>query len=250
MLPELNGHSVHPAVALSYPLCLQQYQNGESEESHEQFLKALQNAVSTFVNRMKSNHMRGRSITNDSAVLSLFQSINTMHPQLLELLNQLDERRRRCPPSGVPLMIPGALGHPRLFAYTPLSLSIPPQHAHVRWSHWWGLLCSFLSPALGPTALLKENRGPHHLGSQPMKGLSYPLPYTVYYEGLQDKLAQIRDARGALSALREEHREKLRRAVEEAERQRQIQLAQKLEIMRQKKQVWQLTQHVGRGGPG
>ncbi|KAM3845649.1 hepatocyte growth factor-regulated tyrosine kinase substrate isoform 1-T1 [Vipera latastei] len=131
----------------------QQYQNGETDESHEQFLKALQNAVTTFVNRMKSNHLRGRSITNDSAVLSVFQSINSMHPQLLELLNQLDERR-------------------------------------------------------------------------------------LYYEGLQDKLAQIRDARGALSALREEHREKLRRAAEEAERQRQIQLAQKLEIMRQKKQEY------------
>ncbi|KAM4691246.1 hepatocyte growth factor-regulated tyrosine kinase substrate isoform 2-T2 [Rhinophrynus dorsalis] len=132
---------------------MEQYQNGESEENHEQFLKALQNAVTTFVNRMKSNHMRGRSITNDSAVLSLFQSINNMHPQLLELLNQLDERR-------------------------------------------------------------------------------------LYYEGLQDKLAQIRDARGALNALRDEHREKLRRAAEEAERLRQIQLAQKLEIMRQKKQEY------------
>ncbi|XP_039200885.1 hepatocyte growth factor-regulated tyrosine kinase substrate isoform X4 [Crotalus tigris] len=131
----------------------QQYQNGETDESHEQFLKALQNAVTTFVNRMKSNHLRGRSITNDSAVLSVFQSINSMHPQLLELLNQLDERR-------------------------------------------------------------------------------------LYYEGLQDKLAQIRDARGALNALREEHREKLCRAAEEAERQRQIQLAQKLEIMRQKKQEY------------
>ncbi|KAI5934070.1 hepatocyte growth factor-regulated tyrosine kinase substrate isoform X2 [Manis javanica] len=131
----------------------EQYQNGESEENHAQFLKALQNAVTTFVNRMKSNHVRGRSITNDSAVLSLFQSINGMHPHLLELLNQLDERR-------------------------------------------------------------------------------------LYYEGLQDKLAQIRDARGALSALREEHREKLRRAAEEAERQRQIQLAQKLEVMRQKKQEY------------
>ncbi|XP_018089683.1 hepatocyte growth factor-regulated tyrosine kinase substrate L homeolog isoform X1 [Xenopus laevis] len=132
---------------------MEQYQNGESEENHEQFLKALQNAVTTFLNRMKSNHMRGRSITNDSAVLSLFQSINNMHPQLLEMLNQLDERR-------------------------------------------------------------------------------------LYYEGLQDKLAQIRDARGALNALRDEHREKLRRAAEEAERQRQIQLAQKLEIMRQKKQEY------------
>ncbi|XP_028912847.1 hepatocyte growth factor-regulated tyrosine kinase substrate isoform X2 [Ornithorhynchus anatinus] len=130
-----------------------EYQNGESEEEHEQFLKGLQNAVTTFVNRMKSNHLRGRSITNDSAVLSLFQSINNMHPQLLHLLNQLDERR-------------------------------------------------------------------------------------LYYEGLQDKLAQVRDARGALNALRDEHREKLRRAAEEAERQRQIQLAQKLEIMRQKKQEY------------
>lgn len=81
----------------------QQYQNGESEESHAQFLKALQNAVTTFVNRMKSNHVRGRSITNDSAVLSLFQSINGMHPRLLELLNQLDERRRRCRRSRGPL---------------------------------------------------------------------------------------------------------------------------------------------------
>ncbi|XP_021561853.1 hepatocyte growth factor-regulated tyrosine kinase substrate isoform X3 [Carlito syrichta] len=149
-LPETDAQ---PIPSSGGPFSEQQYQNGESEESHEQFLKALQNAVTTFVNRMKSNHMRGRSITNDSAVLSLFQSINSMHPQLLELLNQLDERR-------------------------------------------------------------------------------------LYYEGLQDKLAQIRDARGALSALREEHREKLRRAAEEAERQRQIQLAQKLEIMRQKKQEY------------
>ncbi|XP_047663804.1 hepatocyte growth factor-regulated tyrosine kinase substrate isoform X2 [Tachysurus fulvidraco] len=131
----------------------QQYQNGESEENHEQFLKALQNSVTTFLNRVKSNHMRGRSITNDSAVLSLFQSINNMHPQLLELLNQLDEKR-------------------------------------------------------------------------------------LYYEGLQDKLAQVRDARAALNALRDEHREKVRHAAEEAERQRQIQLAQKLEIMRQKKQEY------------
>ncbi|XP_062826829.1 hepatocyte growth factor-regulated tyrosine kinase substrate isoform X3 [Anolis carolinensis] len=148
--PAAQSTEVQPA-----PLSIveQQYQNGETDESHEQFLKALQNAVTTFVNRMKSNHLRGRSITNDSAVLSLFQSINSMHPQLLELLNQLDERR-------------------------------------------------------------------------------------LYYEGLQDKLAQIRDARGALNALREEHREKLRRAAEEAERQRQIQLAQKLEIMRQKKQEY------------
>ncbi|XP_049632101.1 hepatocyte growth factor-regulated tyrosine kinase substrate [Suncus etruscus] len=163
--PTVDGHG-GPAPVLETPLPdsdpqpepspggpFSEGQDGEAEENHAQFLKALQNAVTTFVNRMKSNHVRGRSVINDSAVLSLFQSINAMHPQLLELLNQLDERR-------------------------------------------------------------------------------------LYYEGLQDKLAQIRDARGALSALREEHREKLRRAAEEAERQRQIQLAHKLEIMRQKKQEY------------
>lgn len=71
----------------------------------------------------------------------------------------------------------------------------------------------------------------------PVSELSHHMLSAVYYEGLQDKLAQVRDARAALNALRDEHREKLRRAAEEAERQRQIQLAQKLEIMRQKKQV-------------
>jgi GTP1/Obg family GTP-binding protein len=60
----------------------------------------------------------------------------------------------------------------------------------------------------------------------------------VYYEGLQDKLAQVKDARAALDALREEHREKLRRQAEEAERIRQMQMAHKLEIMRKKKQEY------------
>lgn len=60
----------------------------------------------------------------------------------------------------------------------------------------------------------------------------------MYYEGLQDKLAQVKDARAALNALREEHREKLRREAEMAERQRQLQMAQKLDIMRKKKQEY------------
>merc|ERR1719278_339710 len=57
----------------------------------------------------------------------------------------------------------------------------------------------------------------------------------VKYEGLQDKLTQIKDARAALDALREEELERKRREQEELERQRQIQLAAKLEVMRKKK---------------
>jgi len=57
----------------------------------------------------------------------------------------------------------------------------------------------------------------------------------LHYEGLQDKLTQVRDARAALDALREEERERRRREAEEAERQRQIQMAYKLDQMRKKK---------------
>lgn len=128
------------------------YQNGEVDEE-EQFLNALRSSIEIFVNRMKSNSLRGRSIANDSSVQTLFMTLNSMHPQLLKYMDQQDENRSQ-------------------------------------------------------------------------------------YESLQDKLAQIRDAREALDALRDEHREKRRIEQEELERQRQIAMAQKLEIMRQKKQEY------------
>ena len=59
--------------------------------------------------------------------------------------------------------------------------------------------------------------------------------HRVKYEGLQDRLTQIKDARAALDALREEEMERKRREQEELERQRQVQLAAKLEVMRKKK---------------
>ncbi|XP_011307176.1 hepatocyte growth factor-regulated tyrosine kinase substrate [Fopius arisanus] len=60
----------------------------------------------------------------------------------------------------------------------------------------------------------------------------------VGYEGLQDKLTQVKDARAALDALREEHKDRLRREAEEIERMKQLQMAQKLDIMRKKKQEY------------
>ena len=59
----------------------------------------------------------------------------------------------------------------------------------------------------------------------------------AYYESLQDKLAQLKDAREALNDLREEHNERKRREREELERQRQVAMAARLEKLRQKKQV-------------
>ncbi|NWQ82189.1 HGS kinase, partial [Columbina picui] len=50
------------AGAERLPVPQQQYQNGESEENHEQFLKALQNAVTTFLRRAAEEAERQRQI--------------------------------------------------------------------------------------------------------------------------------------------------------------------------------------------
>lgn len=77
-----------------------------------------------------------------------------------------------------------------------------------------------------------------NMHSQLLKYIQEQDDLRMHFEGLQDKLNQARDARAALDALREEHRERLRREAEEAERIRQIQMAHKLEIMRKKKQEY------------
>ena len=124
-----------------------------TSDEDQKLLTNLRTSIEIFMNRMRSNQIRGRSISNDSAVQTLFQTINSMHPQVLQMLNHLEESR-------------------------------------------------------------------------------------LMQEALQDKLTQMKDARAALDALRADHAEKLRREAEEAERLRQIQMSQKLQLMRQKKQEY------------
>ncbi|KAH8293168.1 hypothetical protein KR044_009654, partial [Drosophila immigrans] len=119
----------------------------------DDFAANMRAQVEIFVNRMKSNSSRGRSICNDSSVQTLFMTLTSLHSQQLCYIKEMDDKR-------------------------------------------------------------------------------------MWYEQLQDKLAQIKDSRAALDVLRQEHVEKLRRIAEEQERQRQMQMAQKLEIMRQKKQEY------------
>ncbi|XP_073826218.1 hepatocyte growth factor-regulated tyrosine kinase substrate-like [Musca autumnalis] len=123
------------------------------EQKIDDFAANMRAQVEIFVNRMKSNSSRGRSIANDSSVQTLFMTLTNLHSQQLSFIKELDDKR-------------------------------------------------------------------------------------MWYEQLQDKLAQIKDSRAALDDLRNEHAENLRRMAEEQERQRQIQMAQKLEIMRKKKQEY------------
>ncbi|KAK9704184.1 VHS domain [Popillia japonica] len=147
-----------PSVPASAPIAhqitdIKFKENGLIDIGMDDFVNTLRSQVEIFINRMKSNSSRGRSIVSDSSVQTLFMSLTSMHSQLLKYIQQHDDSR-------------------------------------------------------------------------------------LHYERLQDKLAQVKDARAALDALREEHRLKLKREAEEAERQRQLQMAHKLEIMRKKKQEY------------
>ena len=42
---------------------------------------------------MKSDHSRGRSVANDSAVQGLFMTISQMHPQLLKCVEEQEAQR-------------------------------------------------------------------------------------------------------------------------------------------------------------
>ena len=64
-----------------------------SAEDREQFLAALRSSIEIFVNRMRSNSQRGRSIANDSSVQTLFMTLTAMHPQLLQYIHQQEDQR-------------------------------------------------------------------------------------------------------------------------------------------------------------
>ena len=125
----------------------------------EKFTKNLSMSLDIFLNRMRADQVRGKPIAMDMTVQTLFKQVSELHPKLLEMMHDAEERR----------------------------------------THW---------------------------------------------EQLADKVNMISDARTALNALRDEHKQEVRRRAEEAERQRQILLAQKLEMMRQKKRQYLETQRA------
>uniref|UniRef100_A0A5S6QYU6 Hepatocyte growth factor-regulated tyrosine kinase substrate n=1 Tax=Trichuris muris TaxID=70415 RepID=A0A5S6QYU6_TRIMR len=66
-------------------------QNGA--ESLDDFVAALNERLNAFVNRVKSNQARGRSVITDTALQNTFMSLTSMHSELLKHLQELDDRR-------------------------------------------------------------------------------------------------------------------------------------------------------------
>ncbi|XP_050345855.1 hepatocyte growth factor-regulated tyrosine kinase substrate [Nymphalis io] len=69
-------------------------QDDEAQDKEiDDFVETLKSQVEIFVNRMKSNSSRGRSIANDTSVQTLFMNITAMHSQLLRYIQQQDDKR-------------------------------------------------------------------------------------------------------------------------------------------------------------
>ncbi|XP_075973657.1 hepatocyte growth factor regulated tyrosine kinase substrate isoform X2 [Anticarsia gemmatalis] len=69
-------------------------QDDDSEDKEiDEFVESLKSQVEIFVNRMKSNSSRGRSIANDTSVQTLFMNITAMHSRLLRFIQQQDDKR-------------------------------------------------------------------------------------------------------------------------------------------------------------
>ena len=72
-------------------MVIQVEQNGyTSGEEDEQFMDALEKSMEIFVNRMKSDSLRGRSIGGDSSVQTLFMTLSAMHTELVKNMQKLD----------------------------------------------------------------------------------------------------------------------------------------------------------------
>jgi growth factor-regulated tyrosine kinase substrate len=65
----------------------------EKDAEIDEFTQMMRTQVEIFVNRMKSNSSRGRSIANDTSVQTLFMNITSMHSRLLTYIKEMDDKR-------------------------------------------------------------------------------------------------------------------------------------------------------------
>lgn len=65
---------------------------GDDVEINE-FSNTMKTQVEIFVNRMKSNSSRGRSISTDSSVQTLFMNLTSLHSRLLTFIKDMDDKR-------------------------------------------------------------------------------------------------------------------------------------------------------------
>jgi hepatocyte growth factor-regulated tyrosine kinase substrate len=88
---EINPSAPSPMTSI---ISMSMQKNSHDNENEiDDFMKTFRTQVEIFVNRMKSNSSRGRSISNDSSVQTLFMNITSMHSRLLSYIKDMDDKR-------------------------------------------------------------------------------------------------------------------------------------------------------------
>lgn len=92
--PAPASHASHDtAEDFSKPSTTKAQDDDAEDKEIDEFVETLKSQVEIFVNRMKSDSSRGRSIANDTAVQTLFMNITAMHSKLLRYIQQQDDKR-------------------------------------------------------------------------------------------------------------------------------------------------------------
>lgn len=58
-----------------------------------EFVDTLRTKIEIFVNRIRNDQARGRSVVTDSGIQSMFVDLTSLHAQLLKHMSDLDDRR-------------------------------------------------------------------------------------------------------------------------------------------------------------
>lgn len=69
--------------------------NEQSDDSEEMdmFITSVKSQLEIFVNRIKSNLSRGRTVINGGSLETFYSKITPMHQKLLQYIQQQDEKR-------------------------------------------------------------------------------------------------------------------------------------------------------------
>lgn len=90
----MNASTIHSPSSVVSP-AVKPEQSEDSEEM-EMFITSVKSQLEIFVNRIKSNLSRGRTVINGGSLETFYSKITPMHQKLLQYIQQQDEKRCKC----------------------------------------------------------------------------------------------------------------------------------------------------------
>lgn len=81
---ELPNNEISPAINNEQP---------DDSEEMEMFITSVKSQLEIFVNRIKSNLSRGRTVINGGSLETFYSKITPMHQKLLQYIQLQDDKR-------------------------------------------------------------------------------------------------------------------------------------------------------------